>query len=490
MKDIWLAKTEDMFALAKGHPIKVEKGEHVSTRLAKPHHVSGQHSASSSGNGDEHSGRSGIGPVKLRKKSSRTKPVDTESWRQVIRNRPKVLFEHQVDEVVIREYTNIDIEGALIVEGFPAEGVGSILTAQFLVESLKLPLVGDVDSPSFPPVCSVKNFVPAPGCRIYGDRRIVVFVTEYMLSPAVAKNIADAILEFARRHRCRGILTLDGYPVKSLEDGDESDGADQTSQPAHLDEAEKPQAHGAGPEQAHPEHAAGAGHPQRTPDEKDEEVQRNGSSVKEDREQEDDDDQEEDKDEDEDEDDDLINHLNIGIGRGLRGGSIGMARGGGGDEDDDEDDDAVGTNLAATESPEEVMAELQKASQQLERQLTASHVKFLTNSETFGDMCLSFRHRPLKDGFIQGSTGAFVSNLLLTDDVNLLCLLTPYHPLLTDTKGCLLISKTILKLIGLETDIDMSKLESRVRKLEEKIKIAIERLTGPSSQTAPQSMYS
>jgi len=48
-------------------------------------------------------------------------------------------------------------------------------------------LIGDITSSSFPPTCVVSNYRPAAACRIYGDRRLVVFVSELRIDDSAAK---------------------------------------------------------------------------------------------------------------------------------------------------------------------------------------------------------------------------------------------------------------------------------------------------------------
>lgn len=79
-----------------------------------------------------------------------------------------------------------------------------------LVKSMGLPLVGVLKSLSIPSVATVQCEQPSHPARIYGNRGIVIFVCEISLDEAVARPVADLIYDFARRHRCPMIYTVEG----------------------------------------------------------------------------------------------------------------------------------------------------------------------------------------------------------------------------------------------------------------------------------------
>eukprot|EP00762_Andalucia_godoyi_P002560 ANDGO_03402.mRNA.1 hypothetical protein len=362
-------------------------------------------------------------PVRVKKQ----KPVDTETWRKLIESRRKIIHEHVIMDgmVTVREFDNMDCDGAFILEGFPAEGVTAILTAQFFVDALNLPLIGDMVSTEFPPTCTVKQFRPSQACRIYGNKQLVVFASEFALTPEVAHAIVHAVFDFARRHRCKAILTTDGYPEQDKTANVTGD--DDTMAVMDGDDSGKSS-----------------------------EGQATDSG---------------DDSESEDEDDDVISNFKIGV----RGG-------GGGDEDGDED--AMGPD-----GDEEASAVLQKLGESLDRAVEPKDVRFITNSIQLGDKCLALGFLPLKSGIIKGVSGGLTADMYLRD-IDVLCLLAPFNPMLTDTKGALVLSKALLNLSGLQ-DIDTSKLEKRVGKVEKKIRSVIDKIAGISGSNtdAPSGMY-
>lgn len=115
-------------------------------------------------------------------------------------------------KIVLREFeTSRHIEGAVIIEGFPNEGVVSPLVASYIREQLDLPLIGDITSRHFAPVANVRKGQVSHGISIYGDKRVVVFESRYAINePEIMHDISDAIYDFAARHNCRMIISSDG----------------------------------------------------------------------------------------------------------------------------------------------------------------------------------------------------------------------------------------------------------------------------------------
>lgn len=115
-------------------------------------------------------------------------------------------------KITLREFeTSRHIDGAVIIEGFPNEGVVSPLVASYIREQLDLPLIGDITSRHFAPVANVQKGQVSHGIAIYGDSRVIVFESRYAINePEIMHDISDAIYDFAARHNCRMIISSDG----------------------------------------------------------------------------------------------------------------------------------------------------------------------------------------------------------------------------------------------------------------------------------------
>eukprot|EP00007_Cunea_sp_BSH-02190019_P005025 CAMPEP_0174235874 /NCGR_PEP_ID=MMETSP0417-20130205/5181_1 /TAXON_ID=242541 /ORGANISM="Mayorella sp, Strain BSH-02190019" /LENGTH=608 /DNA_ID=CAMNT_0015314439 /DNA_START=35 /DNA_END=1861 /DNA_ORIENTATION=+ len=131
-----------------------------------------------------------------------------------------VSFDRKYDAGVrLREFSNIAVRGAPIIEAFPSISLTSILSCGYLIEQLKLPLVGVISCTRMAPKCVITASNPSHVIRIHGDTRLVVIECEYKLPDAESAHaIVDAILDFAIRHRSSGIITIEGLPKEKVDD--------------------------------------------------------------------------------------------------------------------------------------------------------------------------------------------------------------------------------------------------------------------------------
>ena len=130
------------------------------------------------------------------------------------------------ESVRIYEVKRVDVEGAIVIDGFPSVGLVSSIVANYLIDSLQMEQIGIVDSPAFPTVSLVRNGVPQHPVRIYAGRsspekpggkgsdKLVAFVSEFHPSPAVIQPLATAILEWAQEQRCSMLVSPEGLVVE------------------------------------------------------------------------------------------------------------------------------------------------------------------------------------------------------------------------------------------------------------------------------------
>jgi len=151
---------------------------------------------------------------------------EVEEEAPVVIKKRKVIFSKSygnqggANTVCLREFEGISCEGGVLIEGFPSVSLTSILSASFLVDQLKLPLVGFISSTDFPPKCVIDKGQPSHPIRIFGDRRLVVILCEFKLpSNEITYNVVDAMLDFAFRHSCKMVITVEGLPMENFEKG-------------------------------------------------------------------------------------------------------------------------------------------------------------------------------------------------------------------------------------------------------------------------------
>ena len=127
--------------------------------------------------------------------------------------------------VRIYEVKRVDVEGAILIDGFPSVGLVSSIVANYLIDTLEMEQIGIVESPAFPTVSLVRGGIPQHPVRIYagslrGGRtahladRIVAFVSEFHPAPNVIHPLATTILDWAQEQRCSLLVSPEGLSVE------------------------------------------------------------------------------------------------------------------------------------------------------------------------------------------------------------------------------------------------------------------------------------
>ncbi|MEM4728455.1 MAG: PAC2 family protein [Thermoplasmata archaeon] len=114
-------------------------------------------------------------------------------------------------EIYIKEKS--ELKGAAVVEGFPSVGLVSTLAANYLVEQLKLPKIGCIHSRYLPVTSIIRGGEPNHPVRIYGDKRLVVFLSEFRPPAELVDPLVDAILDWTSEAGCGIIISAEGLPI-------------------------------------------------------------------------------------------------------------------------------------------------------------------------------------------------------------------------------------------------------------------------------------
>ncbi|MCI4331778.1 MAG: PAC2 family protein [Thermoplasmata archaeon] len=128
------------------------------------------------------------------------------------------------DEVRIYELKRVDVEGAIVIDGFPSVGLVSSIVANYLIDTLEMEQIGIVESPAFPTVSLVRAGSPQHPVRIYAGRpaadragrvadRIVAFVSEFHPAPSIIHPLAISIMDWVQEQRCSMLVSPEGLVV-------------------------------------------------------------------------------------------------------------------------------------------------------------------------------------------------------------------------------------------------------------------------------------
>lgn len=132
------------------------------------------------------------------------------------------------DQVRIYEVKRVDVEGAIVIDGFPSVGLVSSIVANYLIDTLGMEQIGIVESPAFPTVSLVRNGQPQHPVRIYAGHaggkesansadKIVAFVSEFHPAPTIIHALATTMLDWVQEQRCGMLVSPEGLVVEKLE---------------------------------------------------------------------------------------------------------------------------------------------------------------------------------------------------------------------------------------------------------------------------------
>ena len=107
-----------------------------------------------------------------------------------------------------------DVKDAIILEGSPELGLIGNILGWLLVEQLKMKQIGFVDSKEFPPLAVLYNGVALHPFRIYSADNIVLFLSDFIIPPNVAYDMANGIVSWAEKNNAKEIITFNSVVVR------------------------------------------------------------------------------------------------------------------------------------------------------------------------------------------------------------------------------------------------------------------------------------
>jgi uncharacterized protein len=122
--------------------------------------------------------------------------------------------------VQIVQYPNTRFTSPNIIVGIPEAGLVSTITATYLMQQLKLPEVGVVESDLLPQVVVVHESEPKEPVRIYGRRDLIVVLSETPLIPRLSAEISKEIVKWGKSIGCNFVVGVTGIPSPNRVQGE------------------------------------------------------------------------------------------------------------------------------------------------------------------------------------------------------------------------------------------------------------------------------
>jgi uncharacterized protein len=138
------------------------------------------------------------------------------------------------DDIQIHMYEEVDLNNAMLIDGFPTVGLLSTIVSSFIIDTLKLRRVGAIVSRHFPAAAIIQNGVPSPPLRIYAGPKlcgpenecdqVVVLNSEVRIPDDLQLPLAQKILDWAKAQGIKTTLTIEGTPLQDTPDPEDNVG--------------------------------------------------------------------------------------------------------------------------------------------------------------------------------------------------------------------------------------------------------------------------
>ncbi|MCK4614130.1 MAG: proteasome assembly chaperone family protein [Thermoplasmata archaeon] len=129
-----------------------------------------------------------------------------------------------MEDIIIYELEKMNLNGAVVIDGFPSMGLVSTIVGNYIINSLDLKPIGIVDSPTFPSLAIVRRSEPLSPVRIYAGKNkgsddesdiekpqtVVVFISEFILHPQLVRPVANAMMDWFEEKKCDIIISAEG----------------------------------------------------------------------------------------------------------------------------------------------------------------------------------------------------------------------------------------------------------------------------------------
>lgn len=124
-------------------------------------------------------------------------------------------------EVKIVEKEEIP-SGAVMLFGFPDVGLVGVIAASHLISELKdLDEIAYMDSKLLPPIIVLHEGLPHSPIRIFGNREILLAVSETAIPADTIYPIMNALIDWGKGKNVKMMVSLSGIPIQDRQDAQE-----------------------------------------------------------------------------------------------------------------------------------------------------------------------------------------------------------------------------------------------------------------------------
>jgi len=113
------------------------------------------------------------------------------------------------NEIHIKEINPINVEGGILINGFPSSGITSAIATESMINNSNFELGGIIDSEKFPPISIIKNGLPNYPARVFvnNDLKVAVFSSYLSLDITLHRSAARLMLDWAKEKKASMIVS-------------------------------------------------------------------------------------------------------------------------------------------------------------------------------------------------------------------------------------------------------------------------------------------
>lgn len=117
------------------------------------------------------------------------------------------------EEIKIVEQESIQVKSPNVVIGLPDVGLVGLIATMHMIETLKMKLVGYIESRLFPPVIVLHNGEIQSPIKIYAKDKNIAIVSEIPIPSNAIYELTDALIKHIKDWKPAQVILLHGIPV-------------------------------------------------------------------------------------------------------------------------------------------------------------------------------------------------------------------------------------------------------------------------------------
>lgn len=116
----------------------------------------------------------------------------------------------KIEPIMIIEEEDVDLEGKVVIQGFPGMGLVGTIAAYYLVTSLNLKQVGYLVGLDMPPIVVVHKSKPMSPISIYSNEDLAVVVSEIAIPNYTTYPLVKMLLEWYKEKKVKEVVVIGG----------------------------------------------------------------------------------------------------------------------------------------------------------------------------------------------------------------------------------------------------------------------------------------